>query len=377
VPDLKVPVSLYPAFAGLSEETKQELFAEMVLDPTAMVRRCCNISIDRKEQHITETYVATTVYGSMPIPGTDQVRHDVGTGASMLTGLFGMDWSNAVKAAETQAKRRLTTSLTGYGFKGSAKEEEIVAAKATEPAVVETPQVNNGKAEVTADTRPDTNLRDLMPTDLEMAKTAAELVPLPTVIPTASEATLAHLHQEAQSLSAPTPPSQAEGAPIKPAAPVTVPAVAQPSFFDDEPSEVPGPAAVPNVPAHAAPSTTEVAPQPTASAPSTIVGTPAVPDAPTGLAPEPVKDIVIPDAPTSAVPTQIEYREFTARCTKLVREVLSKQKGSSDLLLPYLRNRFGVKDLAKANTLAWQEALAELEACTNIVDTIKILKGGK
>lgn len=381
MPDHKVPNTLFPAFEGLSTEVKEDLFREMVLDPTAMVRRIHGISIDREERDITPDRVIVTVYGTMPIPGTFELRSDVASGASVLTNLFGMDWSNAVKAAETQAKRRLTTSLTGYGFRGSAKEDEIVQVAGnvqngtSEPEVQVAPAVNNSKAEVTEDTRPEPAVA---PTPA--AFTAEDRNPMTDpactlTVPAVTEESIGRMHQAADILNALDRPSQADAPAPKPAAPA-VPQ-AQAGFFDDEPTEVPGPATIPNAIVPATPSITEVPLQETVSVPSTTLTTPAVPAAPTGLAPEPVKDIVIPEPVAGAVPSQIEYREFTARCTKLVREVLSKQKGSADLLLPYLRTRFGVKDLAKANTLAWQEALGELEAAGNLAAVVKILKGGK
>src|SRR6266481_133690 len=76
-------------------------------------------------------------------------------------------------------------------------------------------------------------------------------------------------------------------------------------------------------------------------------------------------------------PTRLQFQAFTARCTKLCRDVLPKAgKEASAALLPFLRRAFGVQDLSRASVLQWEEVLARLEGAPNADAAYQIMKDG-
>jgi hypothetical protein len=73
--------------------------------------------------------------------------------------------------------------------------------------------------------------------------------------------------------------------------------------------------------------------------------------------------------------TPIEFKAFTARCTKLVRDVLPKvSKEASGLLLPFLKRRFGTNDIQAASASLWESTLTAIETLPN-ADKLALLKG--
>jgi len=80
----------------------------------------------------------------------------------------------------------------------------------------------------------------------------------------------------------------------------------------------------------------------------------------------------------SEKPTRLQFQYFTARCTKLCREVLPKAgKDAPAQLLPYLRKVFGVQDLSQATCLQWEGVLSRLEGAKTASDAYLIIKAGK
>lgn len=346
-------ISLSSALGTPQEAQQADLEAvleNMTVDPTAMLRRLHGISITNSERVITAEYVTHTVKGRMGD------RLDEGTGAVSLTGLIGFDWANAIKAAETQAKRRLTSSLLGYGFQGTKEDEVPTATPGQEPIVPEVPQVNNAPADVVADTR--TEVKEIV-----ISVPASVVVPFPSAVelavPVVTEAALSAMHTAAQKLDKPTiPQTEAPAAAPKPAPA----AIQQAGFFDEEPLPVP-------------PGVTAVIPEPVAIR----IQTSPIPEVAQASAvePAPVQDIIV-EKPVTDKPSKLQYQALTARCTKLVRDVLPKAgKDAGALLLPYIRKSLGTNELQNGNLLVWEETLARLEAAPNPAALLAIIKGGK
>lgn len=339
----------------------------MEIDPTALLRRLHDITIEKQDMTIDGDKVVVTVYGIMGI------RHETGTGAEMLTGLNGRDWANAIKSAETVAKRRLTTNLLGYGYKHSIEETANASFAAVEPAALETPgPVNNAPAAVVTDTREVVVVASTVPLTMgtpgpgapvlliEPEKVVIPEFKLPAV-PKVTEQTLASMHNAAQQNFLDHDAENEQLPEVKPTPP---PMSAQAGFFDEP---TPPGQAVPAAPTAPAPPSIIEASQPaTVSAPST--GTPA---------PTPITDIKV-EPVASTAPNQQQYRAIQMRCTKLVRDVLPKAgKGADALLVPYMRKRLGTNELQKGSLLVWEETLAQLEAFPTAKDLAQFLNGGK
>lgn len=334
------------------------LTAEMEIDPSAALRRIYGISITGLVRDVTEHSVTVTVHGEM------DGRKDSATGSIAVAGLDQTEFANAIKGAETQAKRRLTSSLLGFGYKGSREESVTPADPNITPKVPDTPKLNDEQATVTADTRATTPRAPaavaLLPT---ISITEAQEIATRTLasVPAVTEATIAKMHQTAQELSAPQPDLMSIVE--KPVAPVT--AAPQAGFFDEEPTQPP---VVPQTPTFVAPA------QPATQ------GTPAVPAIgvfPTTPEPAPVTDLVVPPPPVTDKPNRLQFQGYTQRCTKLVRDFLPKAgKDIPGLLLPFLKKSFGVSDLQQATILQWEEMLGRLEQGTP-AQAASLIKGGK
>lgn len=357
----------------------QQLAEGMEIDPTALLRRLHDITITGQNLTIDEHKVIVTVFGTMG------KRNDTGTGAEDLTNLHGREYGNAIKAAETVAKRRLTTNLLGYGYKHSLEETANSSFAAVEPQPLDTPgPVNNAPAAIVTDTReivvtpltsPQTFVAPVMgqpiPGPVLIVEPEKVVIPefkLPAV-PKVSEQTLAAMHTAAQTET--FLDHDAAGEPVevplkKPAPPMS----AQAGFFDDP--TPPGEAAPPQPPPIQTSPIQEVAQA--SAAPWTPTPSDPIPSA---AEPVPIQDIKV-EPVSSAAPTQQEYRAIQVRCTKLVRDVLPKAgKGADALLVPYMRKRLGTNDLQKGSRLVWEETLAQLEAFPSAKDLAQFLNGGK
>ncbi|VVB51611.1 Uncharacterised protein [uncultured archaeon] len=348
--EVKDFTNLLPVPQDIQQSQFLQIADGMEIDPTALLRRLHDINITDLDVTIDESKVVIIAFGSM---GS---RNETGAAAEMLTGLVGYDWANAIKRCETVAKRRLTTNLLGYGYKHTLEEtvNSAAAFAATEPAVPETPgPVNNAPATVLVANHPIIELKDIVMT-----------MPNGSSVPVVTEAVLTAIHKEGQQLDVQAiPQTEAPITTLPPAPPKS-----QGGFFDEEPLPTPPGQAVQPEQVKAA---EVIPPQPA------TLGTPAAPAV--GVAPEPVpvQDIKI-EPQTGNIPTQVQYRGYTTRCTKLVRDVLPKAgKGADALLQPYLRRVFGTTEFQKVNVLAWEEALAALEAAPTAKDLAIILNGGK
>lgn len=329
--------------ASIEREIHSVVTEDMAIDPMSMLRRLHGIKIERVEAGLT----SDGQHYLYQIWGVLGDRREVGTAAADLTGLGGTAWGDAIKSVETQAKRRLTTSLVGYGFK--APEGERVVA--TEPAKPEQPAVNHAPAFVETANVPETVT--VPPAPVPHIQT--------TPFPQVTEQTLADMHNSAQTFdkqaSDPTLPKEK---PPQPEPPIDIFGSIETEAFESTiPKDVP-----------ATPSTTEVS----QSLPSSVQlqATEA-----TTPEPEPVKDLEIAPA-ASEKPTRLQFQEFTARCTKLCRDVLPKAgKEVAQLLLPYLRKIFNVQDLSQATCLQWESTLARLEGAKTPAEAAAIIKSGK
>jgi len=362
-----------------NEPQLQQITEGMEIDPTALLRRLHDITIDDQQMTIDETKVIITVKGTMGI------RKDTGTAAEMLTGLVGRDWNNAVKACETVAKRRLTTNLLGYGYKHSLEEQgNFAAATVAEPQRPDVPgPVNSAPATVVPDTRD--AVISVVPVNSPLTMTMADLPASPVLVaptevvkvPFVTEATLASMHNEAKkSLDTQhTPANEAVAAEVplkKPSPPMS----SQVGFFDEP--VPPGATQVESVvPQQVFPVSVPMTVGDKVETSPGVVETVAA-SGTSSPEPEPVQDIKLEPA-TSTAPTQQQYRGIQVRCTKLVRDVLPKAgKGADSLFLPYVRKRLGTNELQKGSLLVWEEMLAQLELlAVNPKDLAQFLNGGK
>lgn len=335
-----------------SQTTVSLLTSEMEVEPFAALRRIYGISITGLVREVTEHSVTVTVSGEM------DGRKDSATGSIAVAGLDQTEFSNAVKGAETQAKRRLTSSLLGFGFKGTRDENVVPADPSITPKVPDTPKLNDAPAAVSVDTR--------IVIEAAHAVIADQTLPVPPelllTVPMVNEAALAKMHAEAQELSKPQPDLMSIVE--KPAAPVA--AAPQTGFFDEEPTQPP---VVPQTPTFIAPPT--IAEQ--------IAAVPVGTTFTVGPVVEPaaVKDLVIPAPPPTDKPNRLQFQGYTQRCTKLVRDFLPKAgKDIPGLLLPFLKKSFGVADLQQVTILQWEDMLGRLETGTP-QQAAAIIKGGK
>jgi hypothetical protein len=80
-------------------------------------------------------------------------------------------------------------------------------------------------------------------------------------------------------------------------------------------------------------------------------------------------------AATGGLPTANQYKAYTARCTKLVRDVLPKAgKGASDLLMPWLKRKMGISNMADATIQNWDLYLPMVESAPTAAIAVKLLK---
>lgn len=349
-----VPVSVLSEIHELATSS-------MDMDPSAMLRRIYGIRINSITREITDSVVIFTV------TGTDALgRPDSATGAASIVGQLGQDLANAIKGAETNAKRRFTFSLLGFGFKTEAVHEPSTLGPAQpEPQTLDTPAVNQTPADVVTDAR--IALNEIQKFSIDVTATtglgagdvAAMQQPGGTLegitTPNISEETISKMHKQSDLLGATAVDSPADcPAPKAPVADLESPT----GFFDDEPLQAA---------AEAKPITVEVPATPAPATPATQAAPSAELD---------VQDVQ--PAPTlSDKPTRLQFQKLNERCTKLVRDVLPKsgQKDAPNLLLPFLKKKFGVNDVTQAGVFVWEETLAYLESVTDPKALYSILKG--
>jgi hypothetical protein len=345
-----------------------EQFLNESLEFYAKVRQENNITITSLTKEILDGMVVFTAVGSMPArrdgnygPVERQERLDSASGAVDISGLMGEAKANAFKSAETQAKSRLTISLSGVRMPAPPRIERSLDFVA-EPVLNKVPEVNQAPAEVVADIRKALVQDTPQATELTLLVVPVPEVKLPPTsvvleVPVVTETQIAALHQEAKVLSAPVenPAERTVPAP----APVAAAAVidGQASIFDEEPE-------------------TLVVPQVAPKAPEVVDAVLAAVQQPT----ETGVVMPVPVAKSGDAPTRLEFQGFTTRCAHLCRNVLPKAgKDAPGKLMPYFRKVFGVKDLTPENTSIslWESSLSALEKAANPAEALKILNGGK
>lgn len=393
-------------------EVYQVVTFGMEEDKMALLRRLHDITVEETGSGIQ---VANTVDGKSVTYAWHKVRAKMGERVETSTGTHIVDFTdpmnvvNAPKAAETNAKNRVTLSLVGYGFKG-LKEilDTTPATPAAEPARPDSPAVNNAPASPAEDVRyehknypeganvsryeldPRTVLNVLSGLDpakvTELVKedpaveriqtlripTAApnEIIP---AFPKVTEEQVAALHKESDKLNQ---PSRDPANDSKPKA-VEAPAEQQSIFGSAEAEPID-----PNANASAILGSTKVVEETKSPVPSMTAGIFADLAASTGpTSASPVTDASLPseqslgtgpgqtdvadipaEKPFSSKPTQIQFREFNKRCMGITRDGLKGIKDGGPALLAYMKKSLGTTQLETADVLLWEATLQELEA---------------
>lgn len=242
--------------------------------------------------------------------------------------------------AETKAKSRLTLDLAGLGL---SEEPDVRPSVATEPTVVTQPAVNQERATETVDQRH----HGLSPALTQEQKDAG--------------AALQTLLDKGGSVPE-TQPEKIDAELAKQITPITeAPVQKAPAQFIeaggfnfDEPAPV------------------DEEQQKVAE----ILGVPL--EQVHKLEVVPTETIIVQADARDPKPTNVEFKGFTARCTKLVRDVLPKAgKDVPSLLLPFLKKTFGVPEIQNATVKQWEETLTKLETAGSPQATAAILKGRK
>ena len=96
-------------------------------DATEQLRKINKVSIVKLEKEVIDGVIIFTAYATN---GAGQ--SDVSTGAVAIKGLSGKALSNAIKIAETQAKRRVTLSICGLGWSDESEIADIPKAEKVE-----------------------------------------------------------------------------------------------------------------------------------------------------------------------------------------------------------------------------------------------------
>ena len=295
------------------------------------VREEKGISITSLTREVTEGLVIYTAVGKRG------ERTDSATGAVSIEGLKGLEKADAFKAAETQAKSRLTISLSGVRIER--------APSAPEPAALDAPTVNNDKAEVVP------TLSITLPIE-KAHEIAKQILEQPVLVPRihVTEEMISKIHEEAEVLSV----SEPAAAKLDPAVPIAVDG--QNSIFDEEPDVLVAPTPLP-VPKPEPVDAVLAAVQPTTATDITMP---------------------IPIPKPADQPTRLQFQGYTIRCSKIVRGLNAAGKDAPSALMPYLRKIFGTKELSPETTsiLLWESTLTALETAGSPAATFKILKGG-
>jgi hypothetical protein len=328
------------------------------------------------------------------------------TGAADITDLSGKEIANAIMAATTKAKNRVTLALAGLGM---LDESEITVRATTTalPAATPTLPVNTATAEVVEDTRPqerrETPRTDSVITKIEdvthetlrqIERPAPGLAPglasgLVTKVASAPKSGL--FAQVAECVASALAPF----APPPPVAPEPETPVRAKTFDEDGLAQQwaatatndmeraaafdPDPPAIHTVQPITAPETAPVATQPQpapenaaahASAPA-----PAIINGVLGT----VAEIKLNTETGPGVPgpaTKAEFERFTSRAAKIIRDVLPKaglRNGSDPVKAFFLKTSgcVGLKDISAAQ---WETMLTTLESGTP-EQTVALIKG--
>jgi RecT family len=233
-------------------------------------------------------------------------------------------------------KEELQGSGEAVPEQGTTVPETVAPYK---PIIPVTLQVNQAPAAVVADVRP----ADNEPVTFAVGPESKQLLPLPTV----SEAAITRMHEEAAS----------------PALPETA--------FDEQLDGLLGSTApalnIPPAPAPVEVKAVEVAPPQPPTA-----GTPAV----LAISVAPPQAVPVDDGDKAPGTTSPAFKAFTARCTVLVRDVMSKagEKNGSPLLMAYIAAKSGKKTLGEVTTNQWKAILEVLEKAGSPQKTLALVK---
>jgi hypothetical protein len=322
------------------------------------LRETRGISVTDMHVQLLGDVIVYIVHGEAPQRVAGQPRKEVASGTMSLEGLIGPEKAKAFLLAETKAKHRLTLALAGIGI---GEEPDAIASLAkqyaAEPTKAPEPQVNNAPAIESKDTRPYHGaFPDLTPEQAEAGKTLDVILARGHSFPEPEPEKMAAEMDK----STPIPPNEAVAKPLPKPAPVEESGGFESMFGGDTP-------VLPI--ADISESIRSLTPEPRDHrlAPLKIEEVDNVPC-----------DVAEPATATSTGEpklTPIEFKAFTARCTKLVRDVLPKvNKEAPSLLLPFLRRRFGTNDIQAASATLWESTLSHIESAPN-ADKLAILKG--
>lgn len=385
---------------GLATEVYQVVTHGMEEDKMALLRRLHDVTVEETGSGISVGGTHDDIsYAWHKVRAKMGDRVESATGTHLIDSADPMSVVNAPKAAETNAKNRVTLSLVGYGFKG-LKEilDTTPSTPAAEPARPDAPAVNNAPASPAEDVRyehknyPAFNLDSpggfLVPdpTFNQAVETAIGVI-IPS-FPKVSEEQVAAMHTESEKLNAPTRDPANDSKP----APKVEEADQQNIFGTPEPEPLD-----PNATASAilgstkaveetkspAPSTTAVIPAdqavstgPTSASPVTDASLPSEQSLGTGPGQTDVADIPA-EKPFTSKPTQIQFREFNKRCMGITRDGLKGIKDGGPALLAYMKRALGTTQLETADVLLWESTLQELEAFKEPQKLFQHLKTGK
>lgn len=271
------------------------VYLEINKEGAAQLRKIHSISIIGLTRDIVEGICVFTATGSIGNNG----RVDSATGAVALQSLPADQKANAIMAAETKAKRRLTVSLAGSGLLGSDERETIPGAL---PGVIEKPAPQ--------------------PVPTAIAPPAVEAGPAVEEKPAAVEVKTTNV-------------------PALPSAPVAISLPPAGGLFA---APKPAEAISTTTPAPTAPTAQPV--QEAAAAPS-LTAAPVAASAPTNV----------------AAPDPKALHGFQTRASVLSRDVLGKagMKDGGAQLKTYMLRVTGKKKLPELSAEEWETALTALE----------------
>lgn len=287
------------------------------------VRDAQGISITALTREVVDGLVIYTAVGKKGD------RLDSATGAVPIEGLTGVAKADAFKSAETQAKSRLTISLSGIRFKEDFEKDHVATAIVPVALSSLVPTVNGGKAQD------------------EVVQEVVVVQERPTESPTSH------------------------------------------GGFFDEPTPIPN---VQSAAVLVSPSSTAVSATSIESVPCTTATMTVDPAASTGPpmvyhafetipAPPPVSPALPQTATVSTstetgLPDPTQFRALTGRLAKIVRDVLQKHgiKDANAIILAYVAKTAGTPDLKKVTIAQWEQMLKALEGQTHQA-VLKIVKG--
>ncbi len=322
--------------------------------------------------------VVYILHGNGTLPDTHGVvRKEVASGTMSLEGLHGAEKAKAFLLAETKAKSRLTLALAGIGIGEEPDVIATLARQAAEPVRAAEPQVNQAPAIVIQDSRSFATT-PYPPPGPSTAEVMAAGVTIQAIIDRGHHFPEPEPEKMAAEMDKPTPSPQNEAV----AKALPKPVVDEGGFgnmFGDDPVPTPEEPRddrpnFGNVPYQPLPGFTPIAPL--------VVGTPVqMPDGEIlpvlASGPSPFEEFLPPPVVDSdPKPTPVEFKAFTARCTKLVRDVLPKAgKEAPGLLLPFLKKTFGTNEIQTATVKLWESTLTRIETASTPADRLAILKG--